>query len=110
MSFVDPDGLVFVEGRDGYSPQGAYLASNIAQATAIRNTSLCKKLKWFYNQVDYGAPWDYKNIKSPRFPRDPDETDTPEFENFGNYHYGEVNFLSPSNYVCFSNWLVKSSS
>lgn len=38
---------------------------------------------WFYEQVSYGKPWDYK---SPGL----DRMSHPEYEQFGNWHYGYV--------------------
>lgn len=44
-------------------------------------------LDWFYGQVAYGKPWDFK---SPG----PDRMSHPEYEEFGNWHYGYVGAAS----------------
>jgi len=90
LGAVDPLGLDFVQGGINQVPFEVDMRANILQAELMREASLCNKLIWFHHMVNYGAQWDYKNQKDPRFPRSPGVNYTPEFENFGNWHYGVI--------------------
>lgn len=88
---MDANGLVLIEGAsNGYRPDNADIAANILEAMSVKDLPLCQKLQWFYKKVNYGAQWDFKNQNDSDFPRQPGENYTPEFENFGNWHYGVV--------------------
>ena len=91
MGYVDPEGLTFIQSdRNGYAPDSANLAANIAEAAAMKDKPLCQKLKWFYNKVNYGEAWDYKSIRQSNRRYNNDKGYNPDFENFGNWHYGVV--------------------
>ena len=56
-------------------PPGMDLDKNIQEAEAHKGNLL-----WFYNQVQSGRPWDYKNVKGLE--------KTARIEDFGNFNYG----------------------
>ena len=58
-------------GRTPLSPPGVDIEKNMEEASKHINPF------WFYNQVNTGGPWDFKQRGS-------------QYENFGNFHYGAV--------------------
>lgn len=58
------------------TPLGVSVTAN-AQAAAnyAASHTPAESLRWFYNQVRDGGPWDYKQF-------------SPNYENFGNFNYG----------------------
>ena len=96
VSFVDPRGLDFIQGEENkYAPNGVDLNRNISAAERIARESTglkgeCVKYLVFYRLVKYGGDWDFKKIDQPNRRFDYDKNYSPDFENFGNWHYGVV--------------------
>jgi len=81
------DTIVPCPGR----PSGVSLQANMAKAESIAKQptqqypmssfgNTAGKYIWFHDQVKTGGPWDYKN--------QPTRGAHPEYEDFGNFHYG----------------------
>jgi len=96
--YVDPMGLDFVQGeQNGYVPAGIGLRFNrnrlSAEKVARESSGLegqCVKYLLFYKLVKYGGPWDFKTIDQSNRRYDYRFGYSPDFENFGNWHYGVV--------------------
>jgi RHS repeat-associated protein len=90
VNAVDPEGLDAGWGRDdwpyadpyGYVPKGPPGVSLEDNANEVAGHPFDPW--WFRDQVRTGGPWDFKS-------EGPNQINVhPEYENFGNYHYGYV--------------------
>jgi hypothetical protein len=77
---IDPSGLKNCP-KVPLAPKGANIKKNIAEAKKHAKDNIFKKLKWFYDQVKNGGPWDYK------WAGDTSQGNS-EYQEFGNFNYG----------------------
>jgi RHS repeat-associated protein len=74
VNFLDPDGLAGKCPDVPLAPSGVNIDKNMKEAA---KQTFPFDLFWFRDQVDYGAPWDFK-------------TRGDKYQDFGNFHYGAV--------------------
>jgi len=96
VGWVDPRGLDFIQSEEnGYVPDGLNFNANVSAAERLARESSglkgeCVKYLVFYRLVKYGGPWDFKQVDQKNRKFDRKNGYSPDFENFGNWHYGVV--------------------